>query len=168
LSALVVCAAPSAAQDGDEFDRTPEDCVATASIDRTKVIDDNTILFYMRGKKIFRNYLPRRCPGLERHERFMYQSRSGRLCSVDTITVLEQWGAQLTPSFTCSLGAFQPITAEEAEDIRIDESEGGPGRNAIDVERAELPDDEAPADEAPAGEADAGADAADTPPPLEH
>ena len=162
---LALSAAPAFAQDEDAFDRTPEDCLSTAAIARTKVIDDQTILFYMRGKRVYRNYLPRKCPSLERQERFMYEARGGRVCDSDTITVLEQWGARLQPGFTCPLGAFQPITPEEAEDLQLDEeTHEGPGRDAIRSEPVELPADE-PADAPPAPEeTDGGSDA--TAPPA--
>lgn len=138
------------AQDTDQFDRTPQQCVNTSSIDRTRVLDDRTILFFMRGRRVYRNYLPRKCPGLEREQRIMYKTQGSRLCDIDTITVLEEWGGRLTPGFTCPLGAFIPITPEEVDDLmRPKEGEGS--RDAIESEAVELPDeDEAGA--APEGE----------------
>ena len=114
-SALLFPAPATHAQ--DDFDRTPADCIVTTTIDRTQAVDDRTILFFMYGKKVYRNYLPRKCPGLQRQNRIMYKTRGNRLCDVDTITVLEQWGARLEPGFTCALGNFVPITQEEAEDL---------------------------------------------------
>ena len=103
------------AQDEEPFDRTPVECVTTVSIDRTDIIDDQTIIFFMRGKRIFRNYLPRKCPGLAREDRFSYQTTNSRLCDIDTITVLEQFGSRLQPGFTCALGEFHPIAIKEVE-----------------------------------------------------
>jgi uncharacterized protein DUF6491 len=140
---------PAVAQDGqdaesaDAFDRTPEDCVSTQNIDRTHAIDDRTILFFMRGKKVYRNYLPRKCPNLERQNRIMYKTQGSRLCDVDVITVLEQWGARLTPGFTCPLGSFHPITQEEVEDLMRKPEDV---RDAIESEAADVP----PEDEAAA------------------
>lgn len=140
------------AQDTDQFDRTPQQCLSTSSIDRTRVLDDRTILFFMRGKRIYRNYLPRKCPGLEREQRIMYKTQGSRLCDIDTITVLEEWGGRLTPGFTCPLGSFVPITAEEVEDLM--RSPDVP-RNAIESEAVNLPADE-DADPPATGEAAAG------------
>lgn len=142
---LITVALPSFsnAQDEDVFDRTPTDCISVSAIDRTDVIDDRTILFYMRGKKIYRNYLPRKCPGLDRHERFAYQVTSNRLCDIDTVTVLEQWGSRLSSGFTCGLGAFHPIPQEEVEELELDRRGNRANPNAIDVEEVELPEDEA-------------------------
>src|SRR5690606_34272198 len=125
----------------EAIDRTPQECIQVSRIDRTEVIDDRTVIFHMKGREAYRNYLPRRCPGLDRHERFMYQVTSNRLCDIDTITVLEQFGAGLQRGFTCSLGQFHPITAEEVEELRLIKTEGG-SREAIRSERASPEDAE--------------------------
>jgi hypothetical protein len=69
----------------------------------------------------------------------MYKTTTSRLCSIDTITVLEQFSSRLDPGFTCRLGEFQPITPEELEDLTIDDDGRRPSRNAIEVERVDLP-----------------------------
>jgi hypothetical protein len=164
---LWLAVGPALAQDGqdaesaDAFDRTPEDCVSTPNIDRTHAIDDQTILFFMRGKKVYRNYLPRKCPNLERQNRIMYKTHGARLCDVDTITVLEQWGARLTPGFTCPLGPFHPITQEEVEDLMRKPEDV---RDAIEPEVVEQPADDAtvpPEDEGEPAETPAAAEAAE-------
>src|SRR5688572_31858534 len=83
-------------QEGDDapFERTPQDCVIVSTIRSTDAIDDQNIIFRMRGNRVYRNHLPRTCPGLERENRIAYELRgSSRLCSIDTITVLEDFGA---------------------------------------------------------------------------
>ena len=82
--------APVAAQDEGAFDRTPQDCIAVSSIDETDALDDQTIIFHMRGKKAYRNHLPRRCPGLERENRIAYETRGSRL--VYLVQVLSKEG----------------------------------------------------------------------------
>jgi hypothetical protein len=140
LAPLLVGTAELRAQDGEEtIDRTPQTCITTTTIDRTKVIDDRTVLFYMRGKRVYLNYLPRKCPGLEREERFLYRSNGGRLCDIDSLTVLEQWGGRLSPGFTCQLGAFHPMSDEEAAALtRLGEAP----RDVIEAEPVELPPSE--------------------------
>jgi hypothetical protein len=106
-------------QDDDEFEPRADNCIWLRQLDRTEVIDDQNILFYQHGNRVYRNYLPRACPGLDREERFMYEARSNQLCSVDTITVLEDWGSTgLTRGFTCALGEFRTVTEEEIEELR--------------------------------------------------
>lgn len=143
-------AAKDAAHDGaaaahpDDLDRTPHDCLILSNIRQTTVIDDRTILFYMRGgkKEVFRNYLPHECPNLGREGRFAYKTSINRLCNVDLITVLQQFGPGLTPGFTCRLGEFYPMTYDEAEILRREkDSPDGPHGNAVKSNPAELPQD---------------------------
>src|SRR5688572_32774502 len=92
IAVLPLLAAASAlAQDGEDgaFDRTPESCIIVSRIDQTDAIDDQNIIFRMRGDRVYRNTLPNKCPGLERENRIAYKTRSSRLCNIDTIKVLE-------------------------------------------------------------------------------
>jgi hypothetical protein len=138
------------ADDDATFDRTPRDCVITQSIARTEVLDDQTIIFYMRGKNIaYRNYLPKKCPGLKRWDRFGYQVTAGRLCNIDLITVLENsiFGVGLDKGFTCRLGDFHPLSPEDIASLKI-EKEGGPRPDSVKAKPAEVP---------PAASSDSGA-----------
>jgi hypothetical protein len=84
----------------------PVDCVQLISIDHTRVRDDRTIDFYMKGRDVYRNTLPYSCPGLGFEESFSYKTSLSRLCSVDIITVLHRDGIR---GASCGLGQFQPI-----------------------------------------------------------
>lgn len=138
-------------QGADTVDSSSVECVSLTRVTRTEVLDEQTILFHMRGQKTYSNHLPRECPGLDEQTRFTYKTTSNQLCSNDTITLFER-GAQLSPGITCRLGKFVPSSAEEVVDLTVDENRRGARRNAIEVRRAELP---------PA--ADAGATAAPAP-----
>src|SRR6185295_6259259 len=138
---LVAGSSASRADDDATFNRTPRDCVITQSIARTDILDDQTIIFYMRGKNIaYRNYLPKKCPGLKRWERFSYQVTAGRLCNIDLITVLENstFGPGFDRGFTCRLGDFHPLSPEDIASLRI-EKEGGPRPDAVKTKPAEVP-----------------------------
>ncbi len=52
------------AEDDAEVFSEPKDCISLTQLDRTDIIDDRNILFYMRGKEVYLNQLPHRCPGL--------------------------------------------------------------------------------------------------------
>jgi hypothetical protein len=93
--------APAAVAVGDEVD-----CISTNLIANTEVHDDRTIDFVMRGGTIYRNTLPVACSSLGFEERFAYRTTIGRLCSVDTITVLQSGGIN---GPTCGLGKFVPV-----------------------------------------------------------
>jgi hypothetical protein len=92
-------------------------CINLREIDHTSVVNDQTILFYARDRDIYRNDLPNRCPELRTEQRFMYRVALSQLCSSDTITVLNDIGFGFTPGFTCGLGKFAPITADEASEL---------------------------------------------------
>ena len=88
----------------------PVDCLALSRIDSTRVRDDRTIDFRLRGGEVYRNRLPAECPGLAFEESFTYRASTGRLCSVDLIVVNRSGGGLAGPG--CALGAFQRIETE--------------------------------------------------------
>ena len=89
------------------------------------------------------NRLDRECLGLTRSGTFAYKVQSGarhaRLCSTDSITVVESTGRGLN----CGLGLFEPLSQEEAESLV-----GGPNRSIVSVP-VEPPKEEEPAAPAP-------------------
>ena len=116
------------AEEGDEEELdpqfAPEDCVSIPRIRDTDIIDDRTILFEMKGGQIYRNTLPRKCPGLRRSDAFMYKTRLSQLCAIDTISVLNRLGGGFTRGPSCGLGKFYPISEDEA--IRLKQGEPPP------------------------------------------
>ena len=92
-------------------------CVSLHQIDRTKVVDDDTVLFFLKGGDVVRNDLPRRCPTLMSENTFMYRTSLEQLCNSDTITVLNDVGFGFLPGATCSLGEFEAITEDEADTL---------------------------------------------------
>ena len=81
----------------------PEPCLSLSRIDETRVRDDQTIDFVMKGGKVYRNRLPYSCSNLGFEERFAYSTGTQDLSSSDAITVLPNG-----PS--CGLGEFQPVS----------------------------------------------------------
>jgi hypothetical protein len=130
---------------GESFDRTPIECISVNRIRRTEVIDDQTVLFEMNGGVFLSNILDKECPGLGREKRFIHETY-GRLCDVDTITVLEQWGSSFRDGFTCRLGEFYPITEIEAEELIRGPEVTAEQAPEVEVKEVELPPDEAEPD----------------------
>ncbi len=130
--------AAAAAATLDDVDREGERCISTSRIRNTHVVDDKTILFYMNGGDIYRNTLSFACPGLKRENRFSYKVSAGRLCGVDSIRVLENFGGSLGPGISCGLTEFYAISEDEADFLRYSE------RNELqdEPEAVDLPDDE--------------------------
>lgn len=86
----------------------PIDCLRLQNIRQTRVIDDRTIDFIMRGGAVYRNNLPNNCPQLGFERSFSYSTSIAQLCSVDIITVVQQGGG-LRRGASCGLGKFTPI-----------------------------------------------------------
>jgi hypothetical protein len=103
--------------DADERDLDSEHCVRINDIEKIDIVDADTLVFRMRRGKVYRNELPHRCPGLRPNDTLMYRSSVGQLCSVDVVTVLENWGFGFAPGASCGLGMFEPITAQIADEM---------------------------------------------------
>lgn len=101
---------------GTEEASEGERCIHLARIDRTKVIDNRHILFYMKGGDVYSNELPHKCIGLRKGKTFMYKTSLNKLCNVDTITVLDDLGFGYSRGATCGLGKFQPVEMFEPEE----------------------------------------------------
>ncbi len=86
-----------------------KNCVTTHQIQSTRIVDEQTIDFKMRGGKTYRNNLGHSCPGLKFEERFSYRTSTSQLCNVDIIRVLNNYGGQLQEGAGCGLGKFQEI-----------------------------------------------------------
>ncbi|MDA9050158.1 DUF6491 family protein [Pseudomonadales bacterium] len=126
LLAALVCAplttviAANDAQDQVQQQALPaaKRCVSLMRVDRTDVVDDENILFYMKGGEVYVNRLPRRCLGLNSRQAFMYRASAGQLCDVDIISVLESLGSGFAQGPSCGLGSFHPITEEAARELK--------------------------------------------------
>ena len=78
-------------------------CINPSSIDHTKVLDDNTILFYLHGGETLRNTLLDKCIGLRLSTRgFTYVVRGGEICGNLQSIKVNDTGA------ICQLGPFTP------------------------------------------------------------
>jgi hypothetical protein len=127
---------------GAEGSDAEKKCVLLRSIDRTDVIDDYNILFYMRGPDIYHVHMPYRCPGLRSADSFMYRTSLNVLCDLDVIRPLRNFGGGFTPGAACGMGRFVPITKEEIailknRDIKIEPARGEPEVEDLNVEAPE-------------------------------
>ena len=84
----------------------PQDCIRASDISHSRIRNDSTIDFVMRGQQVYRNVLPHGCPGLAAADKFSYSPTTNELCSVETIRVIENDGS---PGPICGLGKFQRI-----------------------------------------------------------
>ena len=99
----------------EELDRTPTKCILINRVSRNVAASNRHVVFYMKGDTQYINILDTACQALTKGETsliFQYQTKSAkltRLCDTDGFTVEHQ-----TSRIGCALGAFVPITAEEA------------------------------------------------------
>lgn len=94
-----------------------ERCIPIRSIRQTKVIDDQTIVFYTAGNRNYRNRLPHSCSGLAIADSFSYRTSQSQLCSVDIISVLNRMGSDFAPGPSCGLGEFEAIDSKQLEEL---------------------------------------------------
>jgi hypothetical protein len=90
----------------------PVACIQTSQIRSMRVVDDRTIDFEMTGRRVFRNDLPMRCPGLAFNTAVRHNSRTSQLCSANSITPRSPGGGWGGPG--CPLGRFQPLVRAPA------------------------------------------------------
>jgi hypothetical protein len=160
LAALLTTGFPAFAAENDGIETSTETeletdgsgssgektCVLLRSIDRTDVIDDYNILFYMRGPDIFHVRLPHRCPGLRAADSFMYSTSLNVLCDLDIIRPLRNFGGGFTPGPACGMGRFTPITKEEVKflknkDVKVEAERAEPDIEALDTGDADSEED---------------------------
>ena len=143
-------------------------CLLHPSIRRTKVLDDQNILFVTSDEQTYHNQLPRQCPTMSRNAVLNYhiaRARVSDLCAGNQFTVLTRVGNGWSPGFVCKLGMFRPVSEDEVADlVKLTEREprgrrsarSGSAPSPIETEVVEVPPEataapaELPASEQPA------------------
>jgi hypothetical protein len=148
LTLLVLIPSTSTWSQGVD-DAEPVSCLSLSRIDRTEVIDEYTIAFFLRGGDVYINRMSRACNGLDDNKPISYRTSTSRLCSVDTITVLENFGGRLTRGAACGLGMFVPSDEETVEMLTQQEFGDDPlvTIEEIEVEELDIDDSEVEATE---------------------
>ena len=105
LAALAAIASLSTTAAFADATATKGVCLTSYQVDHTKIVDDSTIIFYMKNGKAWKNTLPHKCNGLKFANGFSYnQSNDNQICAnLEMITVINQ-------GTTCGLGEFEPFT----------------------------------------------------------
>lgn len=96
-----------------------ENCLTVSRIRQTKVVDDQTVLFYLPQNKIYKNVLPNKCNMLSSYNAIYYKPTGNQLCSVDAIGPLIT-DAPTTSQTSCGLGTFELIDKATAEKLISD------------------------------------------------
>lgn len=118
-------------------------CLSLHKFKRVQALDENHILFEVRGGKYYLVQLERRCPGLRPQNAVSYEPRSSRLCAMDRVR-----GAGVTAGFSpnCQLGRFQSITEEQLVILKDtlknrDQNDRHRGKSLKDAKPGVLPAD---------------------------
>lgn len=112
IGGVLLAMAGNAATDNADAAATKR-CLMVTAIKRTKIVDDQNILFYTPDHKVYNNHLPHACNGLAAANTFKYETSLSQLCNVDFITVLHQTGDGYMAGASCGLGLFEPTTDPE-------------------------------------------------------
>lgn len=86
-----------------------ESCIPIHWFNETRIRDDWTIDFIGSGKRVWRNTLPHRCPGLRAENALTYETSLSQLCSNDIVYVLRNYAGRLERGPGCGLGPFVPV-----------------------------------------------------------
>lgn len=80
-------------------------CLTQFGNEPLKILDDRTLLYSPVGKRIWRNDLPERCPGLDPDDVLVIEPLAGaQLCEGDRFRSIDR-GSHI-PGPTCRLGRF--------------------------------------------------------------
>jgi len=149
LLAAALCAAAFSTSSAAEEEplSVAQPCLHQHSIKRTKVLNDQSILFVDRDGQNYVNQLLRQCPSMRRNSLLNYPIVNSRLCSGNTFTVLWEVGTNnYVPAFVCQLGMFVPVSEDEVTDIMAMTKEPDSPRarrrserDMVETERVELP-----------------------------
>ena len=102
---------PASGQEGTK-------CISLQRIQSTEVIDKQHILFRLTRHDMYVNTLSHPCPGLRPNQPYMYSTSMSQLCSLDSITVLNQVPFGFTAGASCGLGTFEPIDEEGVKELK--------------------------------------------------
>lgn len=80
------------------------DCIGRTDGGTMRIIDDRTITYSAVDRRLWRNDLPERCPGLDRDPLLVFEQFGGQLCANDRFRLVDR-GANI-PGRYCRLGEF--------------------------------------------------------------
>ena len=116
-------------------------CVQIDRIDQTRIVDEWSIVFFMRDRTVLQNVLPHACSGLRKTDRIKFDATLGRLCANEFVTQLVDVG-RYAPGAVCQIGRFVPISDDEARrllPLRKGKRDGPSDGRAIESKPVELP-----------------------------
>src|SRR5262249_12096026 len=112
--ALLVVAGPTRAFAQDDTASVAQRCIYVDRLDQTRVVDERSILFFMRDHSVLQNVLPKACVGLRKSDPLAYDVVNNKLCANDLVRQVVSAGVY-SRGAVCPLGMFVPIGQDEVE-----------------------------------------------------
>jgi len=115
-SSVALVFAMTAATDlhADEASSVAQRCIYVDRLDRTRVVDERSILFFMRDHSVLQNVLPKACVGLRKSDPIAYDVVNNKLCANELVRQLVGAGVY-SRGAVCPLGMFVPIGPDEVD-----------------------------------------------------
>ncbi len=79
-------------------------CIDASDRSNMRIIDDRTIVYQSVGRRLWRNDLPERCPGLDRDPLLIVEQFGTQLCANDRVRAQDRLSD--IPGPYCRLGKF--------------------------------------------------------------
>jgi len=105
-------------------------CLSDSDFRGFRALDEKHLLFHGRRDRLWVNTLRMRCPDLRYGDILVVKQFSGtRMCDADRFYATDwfdwpwyrrwpwHWGGSWTSGMQCSLGQFQPVTADQVAEI---------------------------------------------------
>ena len=136
--ALALAITAATVVQADDPPNVAQRCVQVERIDQTRIVDERSILFFMRDHTVLQNVLPTACAGLRKTDRIAYDVVGGRLCANELVTQLVDVGTYAR-GVRCALGMFVPISDDEVQRLLPKKSKRGQttGQPVIESKPAE-------------------------------
>ena len=102
----------------EDYSDTPR-CINARSIDQIDVLDEKHVIFEVSRREIYLVRFKHRCPGLRRNKPVITEPRAGRLCRLDALRPVIEWGlGNYEPGPPCSIPGFESVTREQVEQLK--------------------------------------------------
>lgn len=88
-------------------------CIPLHRIRSVEVLDERHVAFRISRDQFYLVQMKNRCPGLNRGSKVSYETRGSRVCALDSIRGVIEFGTASRFGPPCSIPGFQEITREQ-------------------------------------------------------
>lgn len=111
--------------EGEEY-ATPRRCISKFAYRNFEPLGDRYVVFEGPADQLWLNELRGRCPGLSRSSALAFEMEGNQICALDRFKITDwfelsrfrRWPWEWLDGIPCTLGKFQPVSAEQVESIR--------------------------------------------------